>query len=214
MKSVRKVHLLVLLVVILGVLGVSCKSTDIGTVGTLPKKWWELPRGIIEQTLRRDSTGYYANVLAFVGMSDSINNFSESQALDAAKLDADTKLSQYIISKTTNIMRSATDVATSRLSETEAEVINRTVQEVTNRMQSTISIAQFSSFMIEGYHTEEAVRNGITYDKGWVVCTIQDELVEAIQKIQEEAFQSVMETTRAYAPVMDEIQKDISKMLV
>lgn len=211
MKTVCKVSLLFLLIT---VLGISCTSSEIGSVGNLPKEWWKQPRGVIERVLRKESQGYYSNVLAFVGMSDSVNNYSQSQAIDSAKLDADTKLSQFIISKTTNIVRSVANAETKRLAENSPEDISRLVEEIADKMESSISIAQFSSFMIEGFHTEPAVLNGVPYYIGWVVCTIQDDLVDAIQDIQEEAFESVIKTTIAYAPVMQKIQEDSANMIV
>ncbi len=211
MRSKIKILLNLLMII---VLGVSCVSSEIGSVGTLPKNWWDQPRGVIERVLRKESQGYYSNVLVFIGMSDSVNNYSQSQAIDLAKLDADTKLSQFIISKTTNIVRGVANANATRIAENSPEEINRLVEEIADKMESSISIAQFSSFMIEGYHTQPAEINGVPYYIGWVCCTIQDDLVDAIQKIQEKAFESVIKTTIAYAPVMQQIQEDSAKMIV
>lgn len=160
MKTRLQVLMILVLIIILGI---SCVGSDIGSVGSLPKRWWEQPRGVLERELRKESQGYYSNVLVFVGMSDSINNYSQSQAIDSAKLDADTNLSQFIISKTTNIVRSVANVEAKRLADNSPEDITRIVDEIVNRMESSISIAQFSSFMIEGFHTEPAVLNGVPY---------------------------------------------------
>ena len=60
-------------------------------------------------------------------------------------------------------MRSVANVEAKRLADNSPEDITRIVDEIVNRMESSISIAQFSSFMIEGFHTEPAVLNGVPY---------------------------------------------------
>ena len=189
----------------------SCASNNLGTVGALPNNWWEQPRGVIERVLRQDSTGYYSKVIVFVGISDSVKNYSESQALDFAKLDADAKLSEYIIDRTTAIIRESVDNQLLRTTDDNAEEeIKRIVEEVSNNMKSSISVAQFSSYMIEGNHTEKTEESGISYYKGWVCCTIQDDIVKTIQEIQKEAFETVISATAAYAPILQKIQEDSS----
>jgi hypothetical protein len=194
---------------------VSCStSRDLGSVGQLPDNWWQQPRGYIENVLRSESQGYYSNVLVFVGESDSVKNYSESQALAHAKLDANAKLSEYIISKTTTIVRDSVETVLSRETGGEAdEELTRSVNEISNMMASSISVSQFSSFMIEGSHTELDEQSGIKYYRGWVCCTIQDDIVKEIQAIQKEAFNSVIENTQAYAPMMKKIQDDVSNQI-
>ncbi len=190
----------------------ACSSTNsIGSVGELPNRWWEKSRGSIESALRSEGKGYYSNVLAFVGESDSVKNYSKSQALDFAKLDANSKLSEYIITRTTTILRDSVESVLSRETDGSSdEAIERKINEISNNMQSSISVAQFSSFMIEGNHTEEEELNGIKYYHGWVCCTIQDDIVKAIQEIQKEAFETVISAAENYAPVMSKIQEDTS----
>lgn len=195
------------------VLFVSC-ATELGTVGSLPRKWWKQPRGVVERVLRADSTGYYSKVIVIIGMDDSVMNYSESSALDSAKLDADAQLSQYIINKTTSVMREAVKTTLERETEVKSdEELERLVDEVYDKIQSSISVSQFSSFMIEGTHTEKDELNGIEYYKGYVCCTIQDEIVQSLQKIQKEAFESIISTAQAYAPIMEKIEAEAVKTM-
>ena len=193
----------------------SCTMTNsIGTVGELPNEWWKKTRGNLQNSLRSEGKGYYSNVLIFIGESDSVRNYSESQALDSAKLDANAALSEYIIAKVTTILKESVNNNLYRETDGSSdEEIERTIEEVSNSIKSAVSVTQFSSFMVEGKHTEECELNGIKFYKGWVCCTIGDDIVKAIQEIQKEAFETVIKGTENYSPVMDKIQEDTSMKL-
>lgn len=190
----------------------SCTTTSLGKVGELPDEWWILSRGQIERKLRADGDGYYANVLVFIGHSDSSTNYSASHAIRNATLNAQVQLSQYLIGKVTDVIMNTETVKENRNSEMTKDVaateeITRLVQNVNQIISSAITTSQFSSLIIEATHTAK-VETGIPYFEGWVCATIQDSVVKETQKIQEEAFNSVIQAAGAYAPVMEQIQKE------
>lgn len=217
MKHLKSFIILAVCIVIFGMF-TSCTTAEIGQVGVLPRKWWEKDRGEIENHMRENGTGYYANVLAFIGSSDSKANFSAQMALDDAKLEAMSRVSEHIISKVIYAMESNREtiykqaLEETNLSEVDEEIISRSVGEVINSFRSMLSITQFSSFIIEASHVEQ-VKGPITYFKAWVVGTIQDSIVEELKEIQKEAFNSMVNTTEQYNQVMNEIQSSMAKKM-
>ena len=82
------------------------------------------------------------------------------------------------------------------------------VNSASEQIKGTVSVSQYSSFMIEGSHFEEAVTpNGIKYYRAWVCCTMEDGVIEAIKDIQEMAIKSIIETTESFAPIMNKVQQ-------
>ena len=187
----------------------SCAMTNsTETVEVLPSEWWENSKGNIESSLRSGGEGYYSNVIVFIGLSDSIRNNSESQALDSAKLDANAALSEYIVAELTTILKESVKNNSYReIDGSSDEELEQKIEEISNTIESTMSITQFSSFMVEGEHAEENELNGIKYYKGWVCCTISEDIIKAIQDFHKEVFETVLRGIENNSPKIVEPQK-------
>jgi hypothetical protein len=218
----KKACLLVLSLIVVCVCLVSCQ-TKFGQVGTLPDNWWTFEggntqRGALESALRNSGSGEYANVIVVLGTSDSRAAVTESLAIDSAWLDAKSQLSTYIIDKvssvTVNLESSLTDeLQSSGLSKGQQVEIMNSMQAILKSFQSSLTITQFNSFIVEAKHTEKAEYNGFAYYKGWVCCTIRDEIVEELKKIAEVAFETNLETTAAYSEIMARFQDIITAQI-
>jgi len=215
----RKLIIILSVLSLLFVLFTGCVSTEtkVGKAGTLPKKWWTMDRGQVQNYYRGSSSGQEHKVVIFIGKSDSAMNVDESTAIENARMDAFQLLSRYLSQKVTGIQQSGKHIQAiqeavqkGKLSKEKADQLTRKVEEKMSTYSASITSTQFSSFRQEGTYTEKM---GNKY-KGYVVYTMSDQILEETKKLQNEAFKTLVEETAEYVEIMKTIQEVIaSKML-
>lgn len=196
---------------------VSCASAPPTIAGTLPKKWWKLSRGEVQNHYRGQASGPEAEVIIFIGMSDSLTNVDESTAIENARMDAFVKLSQFLASKVTAIRQSAkhqellqASVEDGLITEDDAKVLSQKITTKLGAFSASVTSTQFSSFKEEAFYTEE---NDGRY-KAWVCYSMSDQVLEETQELQRKAFETLMEETEKYKELMKSIQESIADQLL
>lgn len=220
MKVISK--LLVLAVMVAVTSCATTKKEEPRRAGELPPEWWKISdakgSGALENLYRDDSLGVEAAVKLFVGVSDEPTNATESDAVTDAKRKAAVEISQYLALQVTAVSQSAKFndylkqvVVDTEVSEDEQVRVINDIKNQTNEFAATISITQFSSTKVVGKHAEE-VDGGSRY-KAWVCLSITDAILEQTRKLQEAAFQNILEMNPEYKQLMADINTALTKQI-
>lgn len=203
------------LTMLLAVLSISMSCTTSPEAGTLPRKWWKMNRGEIQNYYRRGGKGDEANVVIFIGKSDSSLNIDEWTAVENARMDAAVQLSRFLSQKVTNVSQTSRTIVQEKF--TSAGLSGDEITELMDKFDqkfknytASVSSTQFSSFKEEASHVED---NKGQY-KAWVCYSISDQVLKETRELQTEAFQSLMEETEKYREIMSEIQEIIAQQMM
>lgn len=209
MKNISK--LLVLTCILLPML-FSCMTAP--QAGTLPSKWWKMNRGEIQNYYRKGAQGEEANVIIFIGKSDSALNIDEWTAIENARMDAAVQLSRFLSQKVTNVAQSSSTVIMQKLQEAglgpkDVDAAMEQVDQKFKNYTASVSSTQFSSFKEEATHVEEEKGQY----KGWVCYSMSDQVLSETRELQKKAFETLMAETDEYKEIMAEIQEIIAEQM-
>lgn len=213
MKILLKV--LVLSVIFIGF--VSCMTREEPRVaGELPKKWWTKDIDPLENLYRSSADGVETRVKLFIGISDEPTNASETDALEDAGMKVAVEISRYLAQLVTNIAQSAKYndyikqvVKDNNVEDGESSKVVNEIKKQTNNFTASITTTQFSSMKIIGKHSEKV--KGEDFYKGWVCVSMTDDILEQTQKLQEEAFKTILELNPEYKQIIADINTEITK---
>lgn len=185
--------------------------------GVLPKKWWTMSRGKLENAYRKSAKGLEKDVVIFVGRSDSALNIDESTAIQNASMDAFQQLSRFLSQKVTGIQQDAKliqivdqHVKDGKLDGKKADSLLTDIRQKMSNFNASITSTQFSSFKQEDSYTEK--KSGIY--KGYVCYTMTNEVLKETRELQKKAFEALLEETEAYKEIMKQIQEVIAAKLL
>ncbi len=220
MKIISKV--LLVLAALIAITSCATTKEEPRRAGELPANWWKISdtkgSGALENLYRDDSEGVESKVKLFVGVSDEPTNATESDAVTDAKRKAAVEISQYLALQVTAVSQSAkfndylkqVIVDTAESDDEQVRVVND-IKNQTNDFAATISITQFSSTKVVGKHAE-LVEDGSKY-KAWVVLSITDAILEQTRKLQEAAFQNILDMNPEYKQLMADINTELTKQI-
>ena len=210
----RKIQVTIIILITI-ILFVSCVSSSeyVGILGKLPANWWEKDIAEIQNRFRNTSTGESKNVLIFVGYSDFPSNKTQTIAIYQARLDAQMQLSQYLTQKLTGIVQSKNFSTTLEEELKDAGASNEEIitskgilESAFSQFMSDFASTQFSSFKEESHHTNKA--DG--YYEAWVCYSVSDQILEESQKLQDQAFRTLLEESGAYKETMIAVNEEIA----
>lgn len=152
-------------------------------------------RGQLESQMRSESSGRYADVMVFKGMSDSVLGYNRTVALRLATLNAMSQIAEHmhnVIFTSIKLADMAKDI--SALSQEAYSTKNQlelehAVNEALSSFSTSIASTQLSSLIVEKVVYEDAVApSGVSYVRATVLCTVSDRIVAEIQKLITIAF--------------------------
>ncbi|MCF0237774.1 MAG: hypothetical protein HUK24_04160 [Sphaerochaetaceae bacterium] len=221
MKKIFIVFFAVLLVL------TSCATTNIGSAGNLPNKWWEKDVTNVEKVLRKNSIGSYSNVLCFIGHDDSFNNVTKTVAELNAKSNAAVQISEYINLKITSVDTNniiSTFLKEKEITTEESEEVNKykelidsRILNVIDRFSTAFTATQFSGVRTISQHFEEKTNPNKAddiYYEGWVCVIITDTIQKQVEEILNSSISTVIDATEAYAADLQEISHRIATKAV
>lgn len=192
-------------------------NSNVGKAGALPKKWWTMNRGDVQNYFRNSSTGQHKNIIIFIGKSDSALNVDEATAIENARMDAFQLLSRYLSQKVTGIQQSGKHIEAiqeavqkGKLTKEQADALKRKVEERMNTYAASITVTQFSSFKQEATHVEKV---GNRY-RAYVCYSMSDQILEETKKLQTAAFESLVKETEEYVEIIKKIQEVIANQML
>lgn len=197
----------------------NCETTkaSVGKAGALPKKWWTMNRGDVQNYFRNSSSGQHKNVVIFIGKSDSALNVDESTAIENARMDAFQLLSRYLSQKVTGIQQSGKHIEAiqeavqkGKLTKEQGDALKRKVEERMSSYAASVTATQFSSFKQEATYVEK-VGNRF---RGYVCYSMSDQILEETKKLQSAAFESLVKETEQYIEIMKTIQEVIANKML
>lgn len=186
--------------------------------GTLPRNWWKMDRGKVQNEYRGTASGIEGNVVIFLGRSSRPTNIDESTSVENARMDAYQQLSRFLSQKVTGIQQSSryiqiVDDKIGKGEITQAEGDNL-VSKITDKFanyQASITSTQFSSYKEEGIHVE--YNNSLGYYEAWVAYSMSDQILKETRELQKQAFESLMIETEEYVAIMQEIQEMLAEQM-
>lgn len=213
----KKAYLYLLLSAILLIL-CSCESgPSVGEAGTLPRNWWNMDRGRVQNYYRKSATGLEGKVVIFLGKSDSGLNIDESTAVENARMDAFQQLSRYLSMKVTGIQQSGKHIQAildaedkGILTKAKGDELIKKVNLKMSDYNASITSTQFSSFKQEGTHTEKGGNKLI----GYVCYSMTEKILEQTRELQNEAFKTLIAETAEYQAIMKNIQEVIAQKML
>ncbi|MBN2651649.1 MAG: hypothetical protein JXR63_04640 [Spirochaetales bacterium] len=186
--------------------------------GTLPRKWWTMDRGKVQNEYRGSASGAEAQVVIFLGRSSRPTNVDESTAVENARMDAYQQLSRFLSQKVTGIQQSSRHVqiidekvAKGEITKEEGDSLIKKVSDKFANYQASITSTQFSSFKEEGQHVEYNSKLG--HYEAWVAYSMSDQILKETRELQKQAFASLMTETEAYVAIMQEIQEMLAEQM-
>jgi len=171
---------------------------EVGKVANLADiDLFEATRGDLENWMRENSSGNYAEVIVILGECDSVLAYDKNTAKKIATLDAKNQLADYM---NTSIL--AEDNFADLVRNIEKDVNEqygnkveifdeRDINTVLKTFKGSFSSTQLSSVLVEKVQYRDAKNAaGIPYVEARVLCTISDRVVSEIQKLISIAFQN------------------------
>ncbi|MGL1892645.1 MAG: hypothetical protein OCD02_13530 [Spirochaetaceae bacterium] len=198
-----------------------CASTEKEAprrAGELPNSWWTKDIDALENQYRDVAEGVEQKVKLFVGISDEPTNATESDAIEDATRKVSVEISRYLVQVVTNISQSSQTndyikqvVADSGADAEESTKFVNDIKNQTNNFTASITTTQFSTMKIIGKHAEKA-EEGNKY-KGWVCVSMTDAILDQTQKLQEAAFNNILELNPEYKQVIADINTAMTKSI-
>ena len=182
---------------------VSCSNlknpkVEVGKVASLSDiDLFESSRGDLENWMRENSSGHYADVIVILGECDSVLAYDKNTAKKIALLDAKNQLADYmntsILSEDNfaDLVRNIEKDVHEQYGD-EVEIFDeRDVSEALKTFKGSFSSTQLSSVIVEKVQYRDAKNAaGIPYIEARALCTVSDRVISEIQKLISIAFQN------------------------
>ena len=174
------------------------QPVEVGKVASLADiDLFESSRGDLENWMRDNSSGHYADVIVILGECDSVLAHDKNVAKKIALLDAKNQLADYmntsILSEDNfaDLVRNVEQDIQEQYGDDVEIFDERDVNEAFKTFKGSFSSTQLSSIIVEKVQYREAKNAAnIPYIEARVLCTVSDRVISEIQKLISIAFQN------------------------